>query len=90
MITINGNTYDFKFSNRKDAADFIVAVSAAVGKVNPNFIGVTNRAMVNRLLIKAKLNKMARVRKLKLSGLLARALFLSASDLLPEGTYYEC
>ena len=46
--------------------------------------------MVNRLLIKAKLNKMARVKKLKLSGLLARALFLSASDLLPEGTYYEC
>ena len=65
-MTENASTYDFKFQRRKDVADFIVALSASVGPTKSVFVGLTNQSMVNMVLIRAKLLKMAEVRKIKL------------------------
>ena len=45
--------------------------------------------MINMMLFKAKITHMAESRKLQIAGLLARAIYLSAAELLPEDTFYQ-
>ena len=59
LVTDNASTYDFKFSQRVDAVDLIVAVSESVAPINPRYVGLTNHRLINILLIKAKLVKIA-------------------------------
>ena len=51
-------------------------------------MGVTNHSLVHMLLLKSKLTKMAEKRKFSLQGLLIRAIYMSASQLLPEDSFH--
>jgi len=84
LVSDHKRTYNFKFSRRNDATDFIIAVSDAASAVNNQFFGHTSRAKINMMMLRLKLCKIAKLRETKLSGLFARALYLTAAQTLPE------
>lgn len=78
LVTKDAATYDFKFAKLKDATEFIMTVSSTIQRLNKKHPRASHGA-VTMLLLRAKLEKMARKRKSSLHGLLSRALFLTVS-----------
>lgn len=90
IISNDCETFDFKFESRQETAEFIVGLSQACELVgHKDFSGTTNITFVKMLLIKAKLGMMAKLQKCSLSGLFARAVFLTAQETLAESTFFE-
>ena len=78
LVANSCQTYDFKFHSKADTTEFVIAISQACSLLrDSNFVGVTNRSFVNRLLIKCKLKRMAKNIKTNIPGLFARAIFLT-------------
>ena len=50
---------------------------------------MTSKKMLNILMFREKFRQIALLRKIKPGGLLLRAVYLTAADTLPEGTFYE-
>lgn len=89
LVDISGDTYDFSFQTKKDASDFIVAISSTAATFNKNFTGITNKTMINVFMFREKLQRMAKLRKTHVIGLFMRAVYLTAAQRLPEFTFYE-
>ena len=79
-----GVTCDLEFSRLIETRDFILAVSEAALKCKANFMGLNNPRLISTFLIRAKLKKLAKLKKVTLAGLFARAIFLTLAQTLPE------
>lgn len=88
LVNAQGDTYDFSFKTKKDATDFIVAISFTAATFNNTFTGVTSKTMINTLMFREKVRCMAKLSKIPTRGLLMRAIYLTASQRLPEDTFY--
>lgn len=89
LVTSVGSTYDFKFADLDSSAKFIVAVSAAAAPHTSLFSGVTNIGLAKMYLLKEKIFHMAHGSLHGLRLMALRAIFNSASELLPEATHVE-
>jgi len=72
-----------KFAKLSDSVDFIIAVSDTIKMLNNKKqrkkSSGTNRGVVTMLLLRAKLEKMAKKREMSLHGLLSRAMYLTVA-----------
>lgn len=90
LVSESGFCFDFMFKSRDDVVDFLTAVTAvANSNKNTNFFGMSSHRAIRMLLVKTKLRKMASQRKTSITGLFLRAMFLRASETLPQRTFLE-
>ena len=93
IVTKQAETFDLRFKNLLDSVDFIIIVQDAIkqlngrnkNKLSPERI----RGMFTFLLLRAKLEKMAKKRNTDLLGLFSRALYLTVVKRLPEDTFEQ-
>ena len=83
-------TFDFKFRNRADATEFIIAVSKACSVLQGSqFVAITNRSLITKLMLKAKLIRMAKNINTSVHGLFAKAILLTVLQRFPNKKFSE-
>ena len=90
LVSESGFCIDFMFQSRENVIDFLTTVTAvANSNKNTKFFGLSSHRAIKMLLVKTKLRKMASLNKTSITGLFMRAMFLRASETLPQGTFLE-
>ena len=75
IVCNDGTTVDLKFDKFDESRDFFIAVSEATSFCNRRFTGVTEKGMVTMMLMRSKIQKMAKLRKTTVPGLFSIGIF---------------